>query len=259
MSTPHINLSGDLIIARGKSSGGFSPLLIAGLIGWWDFSDLNTLFTNAARTTPVTADGDQIGGVTDKSGLGNHLSQGTATRFPIYKAALKNGLSVSQYDGSNDGLATAAFAAALSQPSTVIMVAQIRAAEGANSYMFDGIGTSNRHAVFASAGATPDRYQVFAGSSWLPVVTYPKNAYKIFGFEFDGAGSVIWENGTSVAAGGTVGTNTLTGITIGSRFNFAAGEGLLGEIGEFILVNASIPAGDFTSLVSYLNTKWAVF
>lgn len=52
---------------------------------WYDPSDLSTLFQDSAGTTPVTADGDPVGLMLDKSGNGFHAVQATAGNRPVYK------------------------------------------------------------------------------------------------------------------------------------------------------------------------------
>ncbi|MAC14284.1 MAG: hypothetical protein CL539_06335 [Alcanivorax sp.] len=52
---------------------------------WYDPSDLTTLFQDAAGTTPVTADGDPVGLILDKSGNDNHASQATTAAKPTYR------------------------------------------------------------------------------------------------------------------------------------------------------------------------------
>jgi len=52
---------------------------------WYDPSDLSTLFQDSAGTTPVTADGDPVGLMLDKSGNGFHATQVTAGNRPVYK------------------------------------------------------------------------------------------------------------------------------------------------------------------------------
>lgn len=49
---------------------------------WLDPSDLDTLFQDAAGTTPVTAPGQSVGLVLDKSGNGYHAAQPTAAARP---------------------------------------------------------------------------------------------------------------------------------------------------------------------------------
>lgn len=72
--------------------------------GYYDASDLSTLWQDSARTTPVTADGDPVGAWDDKSGNGNHLTQATSGRRPLYKTS--GGLHWLQFDGIDDSLAT---------------------------------------------------------------------------------------------------------------------------------------------------------
>lgn len=64
---------------------------------WYDPSDINTLFQDAAGTIPVTADGDPVGLMLDKSGNGKHASQGVAARRPVYQSGYLtfNGVSSS--------------------------------------------------------------------------------------------------------------------------------------------------------------------
>ena len=72
---------------------------------WYDPSDLTTLYQDAAGTTPVTAVGDPVGRVEDKSGNGNHASQSTAAARPIYRQD-GNGKFYLDFDGVDDAMAT---------------------------------------------------------------------------------------------------------------------------------------------------------
>lgn len=53
---------------------------------WYDPSDLSTLYQDSAGTTPVTALGQPVGLMLDKSGRGNHASQLTDTARPTVQA-----------------------------------------------------------------------------------------------------------------------------------------------------------------------------
>lgn len=66
----------------------FDPatLFQAGQAGaWYDPSDLSTLWQDTAATVPVTAAGQSVARVDDKSGNGKHLTQGTAANCPIFQ------------------------------------------------------------------------------------------------------------------------------------------------------------------------------
>lgn len=87
----------------------FSPasLFAAGEQGaWYDPSDLSTLFQDAAGTIPVTASGQPVGRMLDKSGRGNHATQATATARPIYTEA--GGLRYLAFAGVDDFMVTGA-------------------------------------------------------------------------------------------------------------------------------------------------------
>lgn len=53
----------------------------------YDPSKLSSLWQNAARTIPVTADGDPVGCMDDLSGNGNHASQSVSAARPAYQTA----------------------------------------------------------------------------------------------------------------------------------------------------------------------------
>lgn len=52
--------------------------------GSYEFTDISTLFKDTAGATPVTASGDLIARVNDKSGLGHNFTQATSGNRPVY-------------------------------------------------------------------------------------------------------------------------------------------------------------------------------
>jgi hypothetical protein len=106
-----INLAATSITSTGFRAG-WAPWTPAELFSasqqgvWYEPSDLSTLFQDAAGTTPVTADGQPVGRMNDKSGNGNNLSQTTLNRRPLYKTdGVKHWL---KFDGVNDFLFSSA-------------------------------------------------------------------------------------------------------------------------------------------------------
>ena len=91
-------------VTTAPPSGAISPpdLFAAGeLGGWWDPSDLSTMFQDTAATTPVTTVGQSVARINDKSGRGNHLLQATAANRPIYQIDT-NGKPHLVFDGTDD-------------------------------------------------------------------------------------------------------------------------------------------------------------
>lgn len=104
-----------------KELRGFVPSILfsAGEKGvWYDPSDLSTLFQDAAGTTPVTAAGQPVGKILDKSGRGAHATQSTATSRPIL--GLENGKYYLTFDGVDDWLSTAAIDFTSTDKMTVV-------------------------------------------------------------------------------------------------------------------------------------------
>lgn len=105
----------------GVGGGVFTPRSLANLTFWLDASDLTTIYQDAARTTPVTADGQPVGGWADKSNSGNHAINAGGTVRPLYKTAIQNGKAGLLFDGSNDTLIAPCLAQAA---QTVFIVAK---------------------------------------------------------------------------------------------------------------------------------------
>jgi hypothetical protein len=71
---------------------------------WYDPSDITTLFQDSAGTTPVTAVGQPVGLLLDKSGRGNHAFQATDAKRPLWQNS--GGLFYLAFNGSTSALAT---------------------------------------------------------------------------------------------------------------------------------------------------------
>ena len=97
--------TGEIYASGGQSAFTPADLFLNGELGaWYDPSDLTTMFQDRAGTTPVTADGQPVGKILDKSGRGNHASQATAAARPLYKT--DGTYHWLQFDGVDDSLST---------------------------------------------------------------------------------------------------------------------------------------------------------
>lgn len=97
-------------MAAAAASAVFAPesLFAAGEQGaLYDSSDFSTMFQDSAGTTPVTAVGQPVGLLKDKSGRGNHASQATSTKRPLLQVD-GAGKYYLQFDGVDDFLITGA-------------------------------------------------------------------------------------------------------------------------------------------------------
>lgn len=73
---------------------------------FYDPNDLSTMFQDAAGTVPVTAAGQPVGLIRDKSGRNNHAFQTTSASRPILRKNAVTGANYLAFDGSDDFLQT---------------------------------------------------------------------------------------------------------------------------------------------------------
>ena len=101
-------------ITSGSVASGFSPINIDALVGWWDFTDISTLWRDESGSA-VESDGQSIARIDNKAytlqgntatAIGTFLQSSLvdSTKNPLYKTNGQNGYSYGQFDGSNDYL-----------------------------------------------------------------------------------------------------------------------------------------------------------
>ncbi len=114
-----------LLLARaGANHRFFDPaqLFLAGERGLWiDPSDFSTMWQDAAGTTPVTATGQPVGLIHDKSGNGNHLSQSTSGQRPTL-AQDGGGNYYLQFTAANSHVLTAGNGSGLAANTDSILI-----------------------------------------------------------------------------------------------------------------------------------------
>lgn len=73
---------------------------------FYDPNDLSTMYQDAAGTIPITAVGQPVGMIKDKSGRNNHASQTTSASRPILQRNATTGAYYLAFDGADDFLQT---------------------------------------------------------------------------------------------------------------------------------------------------------
>lgn len=138
-------------LGASMKKAGFNPrtLFAASEPGaWYDPSDMSTLFQDSAGTTPVTAVGQPVGLILDKSGRGNHAFQATATSRPVLQQDASGRYYLS-FDGTDDWLSTASINFTGTDKMTVF--AGVRKLSDANAQVCFEFGT-NVNSVGGSFG-----------------------------------------------------------------------------------------------------------
>lgn len=138
--------------------------------GWYDPSDLSTLFQDSAGTIPVTTVGQPVGKMLDKSGRGNHLVQTTSNRRPTYQNDGTRGYLL--FDGLDDALFSASAISFTSTDAVTALVGVgINTAPAATSFVFElsANAGSNNGAFYISAA--PTTYNFLSRGTTLNLVS----------------------------------------------------------------------------------------
>lgn len=236
-----------LLEAIGVLGGGgaFGADTVANLAHWVKADDLTTLFQDSAKTTPVASDGDPVGAWVDQ--IAAEYVQATTATKPTYRASVAayNNQPALQFDGG-DWL-RGAFAAALTQPTTIFLVADL--SNTANRFLLDGDDAANRNALAIVLG----NWRLVAGSN-LDLGVADTNV-NIFCAKFNGASSQLWANGVTKGVGDP-GAQVLDGLTIGA--DTAGNNRHLGHQAELLIYNANVTTPDLNIVQNYLAVKYNI-
>lgn len=145
---------------------------------WYDINDITTLFQDSAGTTPVTAVGQPVGKVLDKSGNGIHATQATSANRPTYQVD-SNGNGYLQFDGVNDSLVTSTLNLTTTDKVTWSAGLYVdSAAAGAVAMEFSANTNTNTGSFYISAPSSVlDHGFGLRGSSASPVFAVVSNVY----------------------------------------------------------------------------------
>lgn len=209
---------------------GFSPFSPLSLFAasepgfWFDPSDLTTLFQDTAGTTPVTAAGQSVARINDKSGRGNHATQANSLQRPTYQVD-SNGRGYLNFDGSDDSLVTGTITPGTDK-------AQVFAGLRKNSNAASGVlimhsdnwtGIPGTFIMIAPVGTGGDYMGGSRGTaadgptikSTTATFAAPDTAVITGLFDIAGDSSIIRRNGVAAAPGtGDQGTGNFTAQTV---------------------------------------------
>jgi len=223
-----------------KAVGISAPTDIAGCEFWFDFSDADTLFTDAG-ITKVSNNGDSIAQANDKSGNDNNIKVHPDGTSPLYTTNYKNDLSVAHFTAANSLLINIS-PYSLSYPNTVFIV-----------------GDYGSGKVFTDNGRNCESlrsYNMYSGAylEYTNIVNREVLISVLFNTETN-----VYQNGI-LDATGSCGTSGMSGIGLGARYDlWNGGEGLPSYAYEYIAYNRNLLDVDRQSVEAYLNNKWSIY
>ena len=231
---------------------------IPGKIIWFDASDINGLYQDSAKTTPVANNNDPVGAWTDKvSGLS--VVQATAGLRPIYLTNVQNGMPVVRFNGASGTLLESTATISMSTPNTIIVVAIDRG----TSQVFGGIFSHEKSMSLFSSGT------VYWLDSWggnTAACTVPAvNVFHVITAQYtqdSTTNSKMYYDGTlySSCSNNIGGTSSGAGrVELGGRaWSGYPGRIFKGDIAEVIVYNRVINAGERATIEAYLLAKWGI-
>ncbi len=244
------NLSLDLETAGVFTGAAFTPAqlfvpLQAGV--WYDPSDASTLWQDSARTTPVTAHGDPVGCIDDKSGNGKHAIQATAAARPLYQADATGKYLL--FDGVDDRLTSAALT--LPQPFERYSALRQITWTASDRIFNEASGTNG---ILYQANATP-QILLFGGAGAASNSNAAVGANFVARERWDGASSQLQVNNTTA----TTGNPGATGLTLGVSIGGSGSGGNCGNIRCYgMLTRAPLTAAEQASMKDYMAGKAGV-
>lgn len=172
-------------------------------------SDLSTLWQDVAGTQPVTADGDPVGLMLDKSGNGNHASQTLSAARPIYRT--DGILHWLEFDGVDDCMLITVNSK-VPQPY-FFGLGMNRDAYRGNSYVYDsrGAGGSGTYVIQRDLETNINVGLPQIKGDYLP--TPPRKG--VFSFVANGANSKIHAKGVTTKV--ALGDGTFKNSVLGAR------------------------------------------
>lgn len=237
--------------------GGFSPrqLFVGGVQGaWYDPSDLSTMFQDTAGTVPVTAAGQSVARINDKSGNGRNATQATALNQPTLQ---QDGNGKYYLDFSGSQFLTVAYTQT-AYPLSLAVAAKsdVNAVGGAISVT---ASTVIYHGVIktatANSWAATDRNASIV-TDGAPVVGDNTTAHVLLGLYNGTAVEARMDgqsNGTTASANAFGSGNALWLGCLRSGSDF-----LDGRIYQALAINKTLSASEVAGLESFFGRKVGV-
>lgn len=242
----------------------FNPLSISGCKLWLD----------AADTATISLSGSAVTQWDDKSGNAYNFTQGTSANRPSSGTRTQNGLNVIDFDGTNDELTTTAAKSAFNflhyLPSTIFQVIKndtsaVQGTMGTNGGSPSQIG----YAQYISG--TSELFNVGAGTAgvWNYSITHTiSTSPRYITLKSDPANATVGNralvslNGAAFTGGNTSNSAAVSGnsndnLTVGDS-GTSGGIPLDGFIGEILIYDTILSAGDITNVQTYLAGKWGI-
>lgn len=230
-----------------------NPLQILGasvLLAWYD--------ANAY----VGSDGAAVSTVTDSSGNGNTLSQGTANKKPLYKINIRNGKPAFLFDGSNDTLSAGSSLVNHTTTKTFFAVG-MQTSVADQVFFANDISGNGTNLKFRNNAGTQQLRSVIGQKVFDTNTSIGANTWAYYTVLQNATDSV---SGTTIhrANGSVIGTSSSTTTVNSAAFNMFigstvdTGEYLNGYIAELLFCEGALSSTQYLEVELYLKSKYGL-
>jgi hypothetical protein len=225
---------------------------------FFDVSDLSTVWEDSAGTVPASVDGP-VGRVTDKSGRGRNVTQGTTANKPTLRTG--GGLYWLEFDGVDDHIATVSFASVGAGPHAAGVAIYPTSLTGSQKIIDqDGLVAANRVANFIrlnGAAPTASAFNNVPTSFTDSAANLTISTAAVVVESTTPSAVEVWNNGASNGSTAVTGTLQTTAglVRLGARQPDASTEKYTGRLYAAVLLARALTAGERASLQTYLGTK----
>jgi len=188
---------------------------------------------------------DKVATWYDESSNEYNLIQSNVSNRPTIVYNSINALPVVRFDGINDYFRKE-FSSTYSQPNTIFIVLKLNS--DGNQYFYDGFSSLNAFQYWTGS------IRLIAGGGFISYSEPSPLNLAVYSSIINGSNSKIYKNSIQKIAG-TLGANTVTGITLGSYFGLAGY--LNGDIAEIIYYNSLLSDSERLNVETYLMNKYS--
>ena len=230
-----------------RASTAWSPTDISGCLCWLDFSDADTMFTDAG-TTKVSTDGDLVYQINDKSGNSKNAVQTTEAKRYAYKVNIKNSLSVLSSNDVQGGYSLTGLTSTSGSYTFFFVFDRLSTA----NWMFD-----TQTGRFVLATSNSGNYSWNDPGGWHNIASTTTGWQSLTYHFTSGGNGVIYKNGSSL------GSAAYTTRNIGGRVGLFSDYTVIGtksgNHSEIIIYDSALSDTNRQTVETYLNNKWAIY
>jgi len=247
----------------------FNPTSIAGCQLWLDASDTATISLSGSAVTQWN----------DKSGNSRNFAQSTSGNRPLSGTRSQNSLNIIDFDGTDDRLVSSSAASTWTflhnGTEYTVFFAAVKDGDNYTDLLGNNGGASANIGVdFAEANSNRLNHFVARGVSGTAVLDNITGSGVVSGFHYWSAqakpsdatasnrSAIRYKNGSAVTNNSQTGAVNTSApsfdLTVGDDKGNTTSLPFNGGLGEIIIYNSYLSAGDMTTVNSYLATKWGV-